>query len=547
MIRYRCPHCAALIAAHERRVGQSSVCKACVKLHRIPSDESLWLDETGQPLRAPSPEAGGAPEPGAMPDTNPAIELPSEAVAYQAQLAPTVLDMQLPESADSLANTPAPAATPEPKSEPQPVAASASHGRAGHGASHASPADEADAPDSGGVATKTPPALPTRARVLPAARSPRQPGPPPAPVEQAEPVQLQTQADIAVALTAALTRRMKPRAAPRRDLRLSTASWMLLTGVSLTMILATVFTRVDLLLPATLLGVAQILAGYVWIVLLTHSRGSTRGLVCAIPPLTFYYLGQYKYAKYRPLRFVATGAALVLICLAVSPLVPRVHAILHRKGPAPEGPSEVAARSKLEQLRAYREQRSYDALIRLLDQLAKTDPLLSEDAKDRAALSEELRLLCGHALTDVRVQAMAAYARWNPEGAREVCLAAVRSSSYEERRMALRLLPQWKDHDTARAVQTLINRQNTAESNQAQAALEEIGGPAAEQAAMALFRRVNDQPTKLTALTILEKVGGPESVEWLRATAMAADDATIREKALAVANAIEIRLRGPAP
>jgi hypothetical protein len=397
----------------------------------------------------------------------------------------------------------------------------------------------------------TPPAR----RALPAARSPRRVVPAPASpadanvaeVARAEPVQLQTQADIAVALTAALTSRMKPPPAPRRDLRLSTAAWMFLTSVALVFALLALVADVRYRVPVLAVGAAQVAAGYVWIVLLTGQRDRKRGLLCATTPLLFAHLVEYKYAKLRPLRFFATGGLLAALALTVPSLAPHTQAVLKRNDAPRALPPDVSAMSKLDQLRTYREQRSYDALIQLLDLLAKTDPLLSEDAKDRAALSEELKLLCRHTLTDVRVQAMAAYARWDPSGAREVCLAAVHSPTYEERRMALRLLPQWKDHDSARAVQLLIGRPGTVETNQAKAALEEIGGPPAEQAALRLFRRAEDQATKLTALSILEKVGGAEAVAWIRATAMATDDPTVRAKALAAAEAIEVRLRLSAP
>jgi hypothetical protein len=372
--------------------------------------------------------------------------------------------------------------------------------------------------------------------------------PQPAKSGQTDPVQLQTQADIAVALTAALTNRMKPPLAPRRDLRPSTAIWMLLTGVSLAMIFATLFTKVDLLVPAIVLGVVQILSGYIWIIVLTQRRESQRGLWCAIPPLTFYYLTQYKYAKLRPLRFVVTGAVIAVVCLLVSPLLPRMHAIFHRSAPTPVVVQpDPTTLSKLEQLRMYRDQRSYDSLIKLLELLTQTDPLLSEDAKDRVALSAELKALCQHQLTEVRVQAMDAYARWDRPSARLVCLAAVKSPAYEERRMALRLLPQWKDSESARAVQLLIGRPGTVETIQAKAALEEIGGSPAEEAAIMLLNRAEDPGTKLTALSILEKVGSLETARSLRNYAMATDDSAVREKAIVTADAIDARLRVPTP
>ncbi len=528
MIRYHCPHCAALIAAHERRVGQSSVCKACLKPHQIPSDRSLWLDEQGDTAYAAAPTVPDlslsppTPEPVVLPATKPVIELDPPAATTSELLTPTVPEIQLPGpvAAVPLASPPLPPAPERNEGTPP-------------------------RPTPAAVATPTPP-LPTRSRVPPAPpRSQVETVEPPIEQRPAAPVQLQTQADIAVALTAALTSRMKPPPAPRRDLRLSTAAWMLLTGISCALILVTLFSSWDLLVPVSIIGAIQITAGYLWIVWLTHLRSPQRGLLCAIPPITLFYLAQYKYARLRPLRFVVTGVTLLVICLITLPVLPHTRALAKRNDPP--APPNPAAMSKLEQLRASLEQRSYDELIKLLELLAKTDPLLSEDAKDRAALSAELKALCQHQLTDVKVQAMAAYARWDPDNARAVCLAAVRSPTYEERRMALRLLPQWKDAESARAVQSLIGRPGTVETNQAKAALEEIGGAPAEQAAIALLNRAEDQATKLTALSVLEKVGGAETATSLRTYALASDDPVVQKRAEAAAAAIEARVRAAAP
>ncbi len=83
MIRYRCPHCAALTLAHERRVGQSSVCKACLKSHPIPSDTALWLTETGELAPAtPAALAASAPRPPGAP--GPARQIAAGAVVFVA-------------------------------------------------------------------------------------------------------------------------------------------------------------------------------------------------------------------------------------------------------------------------------------------------------------------------------------------------------------------------------------------------------------------------------------------------------------------------------
>jgi hypothetical protein len=264
-----------------------------------------------------------------------------------------------------------------------------------------------------------------------------------------------------------------------------------------------------------------------------------------IPPLTFYYLAQYKYAKFRPARFVATGLTLVALALVSPSLFNSTRGLMGNAEAPAVAPADPATQSKLVQLRYFRERQAYDSLVRLLDVLSKTDPLLSEDAKDRAELTAELKSLCQHIDIEVRRRAMRAYTRWDLDGARAVCLAAVRSSAPEEREEALMLLPQWKDADSARAVQSLIGRPGTVETNKAKAALEEIGGVPAEQAALALLNWSDDQATKLTALSILEKVAGEEVARSLRAYALAADDAAVRDRALAAAEAIMTRLRAP--
>lgn len=579
MIRYRCPHCAALIAAHERRVGQSSVCKACVKPHPIPADQSLWLTALGEPLHPPTtppapveppaPEPAPAPIPTARaepvpepvviapaPEPTPEPERVPPAGAALDLPAPSVPDLRLPDPPP--APDPCPAAPveafrapdPEPSTEltgayPAPPVARAERAEVDSPpepvvTAPAAPAAPAHEPE----ATPRPQQVPV---VLPARNSGRFAAPVPAPEPRADPVQLQTQADIAVALTAALTNRMKPRAAPRRDLRPSTAAWMLLTALGVALAALALFRDPAYQWLVLLIGALQLGIGFWWIAWLVWRRDPTRALWCLVLPVALYYLLQYKYARYRPLRFVLTGSALVVLAGWVGFLNPHVRELVGRTEPPP-AQQDPTTMSKLEQLRAHREQRSYEALSKLLEILAKTDPLLSEDAKDRSALTVELKGLCDHPDTGVKVRAMAAYARWDPVGARAVCLAAVRSPTADEREWALRLLPQWKDAESARAVQSLIGRPGTVETNRAKSALEEIGGVPAEQAAIALLNRADDQGTKLTALSVLEKVGGSETAAWLReGYAPRTDDPAVRDRAVAAAEAIQARVRAPAP
>src|SRR5206468_5416617 len=126
---------------------------------------------------------------------------------------------------------------------------------------------------------------------------------------------------------------------PRRDLRPSTAAWLALTGLGAVFLLVTLFTTANYALWAGAAGVTLILLGYGWIVWLTSLRDPGRAVVCAVPPLTFYYLVQWKYAKLRPLWFVATGALLVALAALAPHVAPRTRALAGAgRSPAPPPP-----------------------------------------------------------------------------------------------------------------------------------------------------------------------------------------------------------------
>ncbi|MBY0460998.1 MAG: hypothetical protein K2V38_27065, partial [Gemmataceae bacterium] len=249
MIRYRCPHCASLLAAHERRVGQTSVCKSCLQPHPIPLDISLWLTETGEPLvRTPHPDGedrgdGDDADSGRLEPTVPELNIPVQVPSA------SVLDLSNLPGARNAVPPNAPTPLPAPPRPAPPTHPATAHALA-------------------------PPTHPAAEHFAA----------PPA----AAAVHLQTQADIAAALTAALTSRMKPPALPRQDLRPSTAGWMLLTGLGLAFLAAGVYAEANFvvsgaLVPAAALAALQVLLGYAWIVRMTYLRDPVRGLLCAVP------------------------------------------------------------------------------------------------------------------------------------------------------------------------------------------------------------------------------------------------------------------------
>ncbi|HEV3436168.1 MAG TPA: hypothetical protein VG122_02345 [Gemmata sp.] len=526
MLRYRCPQCTQLLQAHELRAGKKSVCVACLSTHIVPIDRSAWLTETGEPLfpriqtpAEPVTQSAAAPAPHPV---APVLEPVTTSSAVGSTDSPRVLP---PDSPTSEPEEPRLAPMPgfrDPTSSPM------SEGRRG---------DEGNTPRS---ATK--PSTQHDA-VSPAEKKAKDA------IAVVDPIHVQTQAEIAAALTEVLTHRMKPPRHPRRDLRLSTAGWLVLTGLGVALLLVSLFASANYAEGTVGLGIVQILIGYGWIIWLTSHRDPKRGIVCAVPPMTFYYLGQWRYAKYRPLRFVVTGAALAGLALLAPYIIPVTRGWIgsgsHKSSTPIIDPADM---SKLEKVREYKKEKAYDKLIDLLRDLTKTDSLKSVDAKDGPELATELKALCFHQDTGVKVAAMAAYTRWGGgEDARDICLTAIQSPSQEERMMAIQLLPQWKSTRdapaVASAVASLIGRPGT-ESNRAETALVEIGGVAAERAALALlFRSKDDRTIRLVALSILERVGGNETMTALRSSADTELDQTIKNKTLETIEAIQTRLK----
>ena len=537
MLRYRCPQCAQLLQAHELRAGKKSVCVACLTTHIIPIDRSAWLTASGEPLFSRLPFTHGAiaqtvedrAQP-AMATAQPVIPPvdPEPAPALETVVAVTATEsFSSPSSFTNEMDSPP---TEEPR-EPEQVTS--------------------ESPTSADVIA---PHFPEEERLHSPAIEPISQI---ATVERAddkiheigkasEPVHVQTQVEIAAALTEVLTHRMKPPRQPRRDLRVSTAGWLILTGLGIAFLIATLFTSASYKNLVIAIGIAQVLIGYGWIIFLTSHRDPKRGIACAVPPVTFYYLGQWKYARFRPLRFCVTGAVLMglgLLSSQASPLTKNWVGKGSKREPVPV--VDPATMSKLEKLREYKNRNAYDKLIDLLQELKQTDSLKSVDAKDAPELTKELRELCFHQDTGVKVAALAAYTQWGGEDARELCLKAIESPSQEERMMALQLLPRWKSTDAAfqvaRNVAALIGRPGT-ESARAEAALVEIGGVPAERAALAVLLRSEDRTTRLIALSILAKVGGTESLSPLRSYADTSLDKNIKDMSLETIDAIQARV-----
>jgi hypothetical protein len=563
MFRYRCPQCSVVLQALEIRAGKTTVCSKCSQPVTIPADRRHWLNENGEPLIAaptmviPSSGSGLTPAPTPRPQPQPDADNDVLGAIAHGDIAPPSQDM-------SEVETPPPS---EPESAPPSPAFSrslpgpdADDGRV----ELYPPAAAAQAPPPAKAAPKPFP-VPRRPEPTPPPKKPF-PTPPPAwataskqgssrtrrPAPEAalvtapapEPLKLRTSADIAVELTSTLASRMKPPPKPPRDLNPSTAVWILTTGIAITLIAATLFSANTFTPLIVAIGIAQALAGYAWVTSLAFKREVRRGVACAVPPLTFMYLTNKKYGRYRPLRFVVSGLAI----LGIGLLLPRMQGQTRAWANVGSGQQPIEAQvpitnqPKVIQLKHYRDQRQYDALISLLRSLARTDSTYSEDSKNRVELSAALKELCSHSDDSVRAEALAAYTTWGGPDARELALNASRSKNPDEREMALKVLPRWKDEDVARRMAEMIGRPGK-ETSLATDALITLGGPVAERAAISLLRR-DDQNVRLAAIEILgnEKVGGRDAVAALREMARVSADPGTRQPAEVKANQIEARL-----
>ncbi|HEY2909988.1 MAG TPA: HEAT repeat domain-containing protein [Gemmataceae bacterium] len=565
MFRYRCPRCSVVLQALEIRAGKNTVCSKCSRPIIIPADKAQWVNEKGDPLLTsptivlptgltPPPllrpmaidaasessadadndvlgaishgdiDLPSEAEPTAAPELAAAFELPqaSPAPAFSRSLPKPDDDDGRVELYPAAPAVPAPVAeTPRPPRTPQPVTP---------------PPRREPEPAWSGPSSRSPSRGQRVVNSVPADTSA---------VALPEPLRLRTGMDIAVDLTSALAMRMKPPPRPPRDLKPSTALWVLATGIGVALFAASLATSRNFAEVVRAIGLAELLGGYAWITYLAYRRDPQRGIACAIPPLTFIYLRDRRYAKYRPLRFVVGGAALIGLAFLVPLVQPhtRQWAGVGDSQPTITAQPDIATQSKLEQLRHYRDQRQYDALIGLLRTLARTDSVYSDEAKNRIDLAAELRALSKHMDSGVKIEALAAYATWGGTDARELCLEASRSQNREERMMALRLLPRWQDEDVARRIGEMIGRAGT-ETSAAQDALITLGGPIAERAVIPLLRK-EDQGIRLTAIEILgnEKVGGADALAALKEVARLSPDPGTRQPAEIKAQQILERLK----
>ncbi|MBX9583576.1 MAG: hypothetical protein K2X87_25015, partial [Gemmataceae bacterium] len=331
-----------------------------------------------------------------------------------------------------------------------------------------------------------------------------------------------------------LAGRLRPSPRPGGDLRPATALWLLLVGAGAVLLGLTLCTPADLAGPAVYLGAGLVEVGYLWAVWRAFRRRPIDGLACAVPPLTFGYLLRRKYGDAQPLRFVAAGAVLAGLGWVAPAAAPITRGWVGAGDARPAVSDPPKPPSVAERLREYAARRADDRLAELLRELTRTDPAT---APDRAEVTAEIERLYRHPAAEVRAQAMAADVAWGGVAARARVLAAVGGADRDDRLAALRLLPHWKDDEAARAAAGRVGKGNV-EGSVARQVLIEIGGPAAERAALPLLK-ADEQGVRLAAIDLLAdergRVGGPAAAAELTALAETSPDPGTRLAAAAAA------------
>ncbi len=350
--------------------------------------------------------------------------------------------------------------------------------------------------------------------------------------------------DMAADLSTAISLRMKPPPDPPADLRLSTGVWLILTLGGIALWLIGISVEPDVLPLVLVAGAFQAALGYLWAAYLVGKRSRVWGLLTLLPPIGLVRLFlPFGENGFRPLRFVVSG----LLVVAIWTIAPQVREEiktwpwLARMTSPPKADALPPASGAAEKLKAAAERRQPEYLVGQLADLSRPEAVAETPEADRPAVVAEIAAVLKSDQPEVRTAALNALAVWAPADARGPTLAALKSADPGERRSAMALAVRWPDAEMATAVATrLTDRQ---EQNTAQEILLAMGGPAAEAALLPLLRS-DDQLFVLFVLDLVEKIGGPKSVDGLRDLSLTGTNSTIRKEAGKAADALAARING---
>ena len=345
--------------------------------------------------------------------------------------------------------------------------------------------------------------------------------------------------DLAADLTTAISMRMRPPPDPPADLSLSTGVWLLLTVGGLVLWAVGIAYESAVLPFVALLGGLQAALGYIWCAYLVGTHNPTRGLLTLLPPVGLVRMFRpFGENGFRPLRFFLSGLLVLAAWMVAEKVKPNARNWLASltAPPAEYVPPNVGS---AERLRTAVERNQPDLLVALLNAYARPETIAETPEEDRPAVVLELEKLLKADTAEVRAAALETLVAWSPGSGRDAALHALKSSDPGERRSAMALAARWRDPEMAAAVAArLTDRQ---EQNAAQEVLAAMGGPAAEAALLPLLK-ADDQLFVLFILDLVEKIGGPKTLDALNELSLTGKSKSIREQALRVAEVLSTKM-----
>ena len=343
--------------------------------------------------------------------------------------------------------------------------------------------------------------------------------------------------DIGAELSAALTLRMKPPPDPPADLNLSTGGWLILAALAAVAWVGGVVYDPVLLPFVALVGLLMVTFGFLWAASLAGQRDWLRGAAMLFPPVALWRVCMpFGDHGYRPLRFVLTGLLALALFLVGNP----AHQVLKGAFAALESAPRASPEPPLSAgERLARATTRPDAGLSALVDFAGADYRAAVPIDEHPGVVAELGRLAAdaEARPEIRVQALRTLAKWNPAEARGAALAMLARGDAPERRAALKLAGTWPDGEVAAAVATRLGTRS--EERLAREAIQEIGRPAGP--ALVKLAASDDPTLALTALELVEAVGGPACAAGLDVLARDAGDSLVRAEAKRVAAVVRGR------
>ena len=297
--------------------------------------------------------------------------------------------------------------------------------------------------------------------------------------------------DIAADLTAALTMRMKPPPEPPSDLRLSTGMWIILTAIAISLWLFCMMANMlDPLKYVAIIAIFELIVGYFWIAYLAGHRNTLRGLTTLLPPVWICRaIESNPYQGYRPLRFVLTGLALLLLFVVGPRMQPSIYAAIGMDPELPSAAKEIKP-TLLSRLTEAERDNEATRLIKVLKSLSEpSEQQLQDAAGEKTELLGNFRSHFNHTSIEVRELAFANYVKWAGSDVKAETIKAISSDNDIERHDAIRIAAQLKDAAVAKAVATRITVKD--DRAEVKVTLLAIGGTAAEDAVLPYLRSEN--------------------------------------------------------